>query len=69
MSMGDYDRWKLATPWDDYEDPPRCTCDDVGWVPGDNDIFVPCPECRRVVTLDDILDEDDMQREHHGIGP
>lgn len=61
-SLGDYDRWKLASPDDGHGDPEPdfyCeTCRDEGWSEGD-DSLVPCPHCSATITLDDLdyLDE------------
>lgn len=60
MILSNYDRWKLATPWDDIPEEPNgysifyCdACEDCGWL-NDNDHAVPCTECSKELTMDDI---------------
>ena len=57
--FGNYDAWKLASPYDDYGEPEfECSeCSDTGYLyAGDEDgePAEPCPYCHAPATLDDL---------------
>lgn len=56
-----YDSWKLASPYDDWNEPEEflfgCSaCEDQGLMLGPDDEVIPCCECSEPVTLDDLWD-------------
>lgn len=46
--FGNYDAWKLKSPWDDCEEEPEPRCEEcasIGFVCDDGSPVLPCPSC------------------------